>query len=223
MLDPATGQVRRINASSTPDGYRYFKFDMEANDALFVVIGKNPEEAVPVEHFWKSTVLTVEGPWNLSFESGLGAPPTAVFDKLKSYTESSDPAVRHYSGTVTYRNSFQLHKKQMKYAVSYEIDLGSVKNLARITLNGHDLGVVWKAPFKVEVPVEYLLEGANSLEVKVINLWPNRIIGDLRPDAVRKWTYTASSWYSADSPLLPSGLLGPVTLKVYTEHPKDSD
>ncbi len=223
VLDPATGEVRRINASATPDGYRYFKFDMEANDALFVVIGKNPEEAVPVEHYWKSTVLTVDGPWNLSFESGLGAPATAVFDRLKSYTESSDPAVRHYAGTVTYRNSFQLNKKQMRYVVRYEIDLGSVKNLARVTLNGHDLGVVWKTPFKVEVPAEYLLEGGNSLEVKVINLWPNRIIGDLQPDAVRKWTYTASSWYTADSPLLPSGLLGPVTLKAYTEHPKDSD
>ena len=223
VLDPATGQVRRINASSTPDGYRYFKFDMEANDALFVIIGKAPEEAVPVEHFWKSTVLTVGGPWNLSFESGLGAPATAVFDKLKSYTESADPAVRHYAGTVTYRNSFQLNKKQMRYAVSYELDLGSVKNLARVTLNGHDLGVVWKAPFKFEVPAEYLQEGVNSLEVKVINLWPNRIIGDLQPDAVRKWTYTASDWYTADSPLLPSGLLGPVTLKEFTEHPKDSD
>ena len=223
VLDPATGKVRRINASATPDGYRYFKFDMEADDALFVVIGKRPEEVVPVEHYWKSPVLTVDGPWNLSFESGLGAPATAVFNKLMSYTESPDPSIRYYSGTVTYRNSFKLTKKQMKYAVSYVLDLGSVKNLARVTLNGHDLGVVWKAPFKVDVPAEYLQEGVNSLEVKVINLWPNRIIGDLQPDAPRKWTYTASNWYTADSPLLPSGLLGPVTLTVFAEHPKDSD
>ena len=212
VLDPATGKVHRINASTSPDGYRYFKMDMEANDALFVVIGKAAEEAVPVGHVHKMPLLTMDGSWKLSFESGLGAPATAVFDHLMSYTESKDPAIRYYAGTVTYRKSFSLKKNEMKGISTFEIDLGSVKNLARVTVNGHDLGVVWKAPFRVEVPAEYLNIGSNELEVKVINLWPNRIIGDLQPDAVQKWTYTASNWYTADSPLLPSGLLGPVVL-----------
>ena len=105
-----------------------------------------------------------------------------------------------------------MKKKQVKGASAWEIDLGDVKNLARVKVNGYDLGVVWKAPFRVEVPAEYLHDGANDLEVKVINLWPNRIIGDLQPDAPRKWTFTASNWYTADSPLLPSGLLGPVSV-----------
>ena len=212
VLDPATGQVRRIHASTSADGYRFFKLDMEADDALFVVIGKRPEEDAPTPRFLKTPLLTVEGPWNLAFESGLGAPPTAVFDRLKSYTESADPAIRYYAGTVSYRNTFQLKKKQLKKLVSCELDLGEVKNLARVQVNGHDLGVVWKAPFRVEIPAEYLNIGVNSLEIKVINLWPNRIIGDLQPDAGRKWTYVSSNWYTADSPLLPSGLLGPVTL-----------
>ena len=217
VLDPATGKVRRINASTSQDGYRFFKLDLEANDALFVVIGKAPETVVPVGHVRKEPVLTVDGSWKLSFESGLGAPSTAVFDHLMSYTESKNPAVRYYSGTVTYRNSFSLKKKQLKDVKAWEIDLGSVKNLARVKVNGFDLGVVWKAPFRVEVPAEYLHDGRNELEIKVINLWPNRIIGDLQPDAVRKWTYTASNWYTADSPLLPSGLLGPVTLSSFHE------
>ena len=214
VLDPATGKVRRINASTSPDGYRYFKLDLEADEALFVVIGKAPEEAIPVAHVRKVPILTMEGSWKLSFESGLGAPSKAVFDHLMSYTESKDPAIRYYAGTVTYRKSFNLKMKKpaMKQVKSWEIDLGSVKNLARVTVNGHDLGVVWKAPFRVEVPAEFLHAGSNDLEVKVINLWPNRIIGDLQPDATTKWTYTASNWYTADSPLLPSGLLGPVTV-----------
>ena len=212
VLDPATGKVRRINASTSLDGYRFFQLDLEANDALFVVIGKAPEAAVPMGHEHKVPAATVEGAWKLSFESGLGAPATAVFDHLMSYTESKDPAIRYYSGTVLYRNSFSLKKKQLKGVKAWEIDLGDVKNLARVKVNGFDLGVVWKAPVRVEVPAEYLHAGVNDLEVKVINLWPNRIIGDLQPDAVRKWTYTASNWYTADSPLLPSGLLGPVTV-----------
>ena len=219
VLDPVTGKVRRINASTSPDGYRYFKLDMDANDALFVIIGKAREEVIPVVHTRKMPVLTLEGSWKLSFESGLGAPSKAVFDHLMSYTESKDPAIRYYAGTVTYRKSFNLKmsKSAMKQVKSWEIDLGSVKNLARVTVNGHDLGVVWKAPFRVEVPAEFLHAGSNDLEVKVINLWPNRIIGDLQPDATTKWTYTASNWYTADSPLLPSGLLGPVTVSSIQE------
>jgi hypothetical protein len=212
LLDPATGKVRRINASTSQDGYRFFKLDLEANDALFVVIGKAPETPVPAAHIRKEPVLTMEGSWKLSFESGLGAPATAVFDHLMSYTESKDPNIRYYAGTVTYRKTFSLKKKQVKGASAWEIDLGDVKNLARVKVNGFDLGVVWKAPFRVEVPAEYLHAGVNDLEVKVINLWPNRIIGDLQPDAPRKWTFTASNWYTADSPLLPSGLLGPVSV-----------
>ena len=212
ILDPATGKVRRINASTSPDGYRFFLLEMEKDDALFVIIGKNPEEAIPAPHKRKTPLMTLEGSWNLSFDSGLGAPPTAVFDRLKSYTESADPSIRYYAGTVTYRKSFILQKKHLRGADSFEIDLGAVKNLARVSVNGHDLGVVWKTPFRLEVPAGSVQEGVNFLEVKVINLWPNRIIGDLQPDASRKWTYTASNWYTADSPLLPSGLLGPVTL-----------
>ncbi|MBQ6762165.1 MAG: hypothetical protein IJP49_05380 [Bacteroidales bacterium] len=212
VLDPATGKVRCVNASVTEDGYRLFRLDLEENDALFVVIGKKQEEAIPVVHTHTVPLLTLEGAWNLSFESGMGAPATAVFDPLKSYTESSNPAIRYYSGTVVYRKEFNLSKKQVKDMVSYEIDLGSVKELARVSVNGFDLGVVWKAPFRVEVPAEYIHQGINALEVKVINLWPNRIIGDLQPDAVRTWTYVGSPFYTADSPLLPSGLLGPVTL-----------
>lgn len=217
LLDPVTGRIRRIDASTSPDGYRSFQLDLEANDAFFVVIGKAPDTAVPVRPVRKVPVLTVDGSWTLFFESGLGAPASTVFDHLMSYTESVDPSIRYYAGTVTYRNAFSLKKRKLKGTKTWEIDLGEVKNLARVKVNGHDLGVVWKAPFQVEVPAEYLHAGTNDLEVKVINLWPNRIIGDLQPDAVRKWTYTASNWYTADSPLLPSGLLGPVTVSTLHE------
>jgi hypothetical protein len=212
VLDPVTGKARRITASTSPDGYRYFNLDMEADDALFVVIGKAPETQVPVAPVRKVPVLTMKGPWNLSFDSGMGAPSTAVFDQLMSYTESADPAIRYYSGTVTYRKAFTLKKRHLRKAAAFEIDLGGVKNIARVKVNGFDVGVAWKAPFRLEIPTAYLHSGRNDLEVKVINLWPNRIIGDLQPGAGRKWTYTASNWYTADSPLLPSGLLGPVSV-----------
>ena len=212
VLDPVTGKSRRINASTSPDNYRYFRLELAENDAVFVVIGKSAEVEVPVPHKREFPLMTLEGSWKLSFDSGLGAPATTVFNELHSWTESSDPSIRYYSGTATYRKEIHLSKKQLKDVQSFVLDLGAVKNLARVTVNGQDLGVVWKAPFRVEIPANCLHKGSNSLEVKVINLWPNRIIGDLQPGTGKKWTYTASHFYTADSPLLPSGLLGPVTL-----------
>ena len=89
------------------------------------------------------------------------------------------------------------------------IYLGSVKNLAEVWVNGKPLGVVWKTPFRVDA-TEALRPGANLVEVKVTNLWVNRLIGDQQPDAGKTYTYTTQPFYKADSPLLPSGLLGPV-------------
>ena len=212
VLDPATGKVRLVNASISEEGYLSFRLDLEENDALFVVIGKSAEKAVPVQPTTVVPLFALEGSWNLTFHSGRGAPATAIFEKLKSYTESEHPAIQYYSGTVTYRKDFKLKKSQLRGATAMEIDLGSVKNLARVSVNGHDLGVLWKAPFRVEVPAGYFHEGDNTLEVKVINLWPNRLIGDLQPGTKRHWTYESSHFYTKDSPLLPSGLLGPVTL-----------
>ena len=91
------------------------------------------------------------------------------------------------------------------------LDLGTVKNIAQVKLNGKELGTFWKAPFRVDV-TGAIKSGANTLEVSVTNLWVNRLIGDAQPDAAKKYTYTTQPFYSAGSPLLPSGLLGPVWL-----------
>ena len=91
------------------------------------------------------------------------------------------------------------------------LDLGNVKNLAEVLLNGKSLGIIWKTPFRIEI-TEGLKAGSNDLEVKVTNLWVNRLIGDQQPGIEKKYTYTTMAFYKADSPLLPSGLLGPVKI-----------
>ena len=91
------------------------------------------------------------------------------------------------------------------------LDLGDVKNLAQVLVNGKQLGIIWKTPFRVDV-TDAMKPGVNSVEVKVTNLWVNRLIGDQQPNVTRKYTYTTMPFYRADSPLLHSGLLGPVQL-----------
>jgi hypothetical protein len=98
------------------------------------------------------------------------------------------------------------------------LDLGDVKNLAEVAVNGRSLGVAWKKPFRVDV-TGALKPGANSVEIKVTNLWVNRLVGDQQPGVATKYTYTTMPFYKADSPLLPSGLLGPVRLVRVTGAP----
>jgi hypothetical protein len=95
----------------------------------------------------------------------------------------------------------------------YEIDLGDVKNIAEVIINGKSQGIVWKKPFKVELK-DALKNGENSIEIKVTNLWVNRLIGDQQPDVKNKITYTTMPFYRADSPLLPSGLMSPIKVLV---------
>ena len=92
------------------------------------------------------------------------------------------------------------------------LDLGVVHEMARVRLNGHDLGVVWCAPWRVDITEAARSEG-NRLEIDVANLWPNRLIGDSKLPPEKRLTQTTWSPYRPNSPLLPSGLLGPVTLR----------
>jgi hypothetical protein len=184
--------------------------------------------------------MTLGGPWEIHFERGRGAPETAVFEELVSWTESDDEGIRYYSGTATYRRQFTLGKDLLE-AGHLELDLGRVQVIAEVFLNGKNLGISWKKPFRINLG-DAARAGINDLEIRVTNLWPNRLIGDERLPAdydrdgalVKKWpawlldgearppgrvTFTTWKHWSADSPLLPSGLLGPVVIRPYLHVP----
>jgi len=154
----------------------------------------------------------VDGPWSVTFQPGRGAPASVTMDALTSWSDSSDNGVKYFSGTGTYTRTIQASADWFKSGAKLWIDLGSVKNLAEVTVNGKSLGVVWHAPYRVDV-TSALKPGANEVSIKVTNAWVNRLIGDQQPDATTKYTFADVKPYKANSPLLPSGLLGPVTLE----------
>jgi hypothetical protein len=119
--------------------------------------------------------------------------------------------VKYFSGTAVYTRSVDVPAALLSQGARLWIDLGDVKNLAEIAVNGTPLGIVWKRPFRLAA-TSALKAGANTLEVKVTNLWVNRMIGDRQPNATTKYTFTAPVFYKANSPLLPSGLIGPVRI-----------
>jgi hypothetical protein len=123
----------------------------------------------------------------------------------------SDSGIKYFSGTATYSKIITAPEDWLSNKKEIWIDLGSVQNLAEVVVNGKSLGIVWKAPFRINIS-SALKKGENKLEVRVTNLWVNRLIGDQQPDVKKMITYTSMRFYQASSPLLQSGLLGPVQI-----------
>ncbi|HWB83020.1 MAG TPA: glycosyl hydrolase [Bryobacteraceae bacterium] len=151
------------------------------------------------------------GAWGVRFTPGWGAPASARFRTLLSWTENQDPGIRYYSGTATYSKRIFIPAALLAGNEVLSLDLGDVREIARVRLNGQDLGVLWKKPFRVELGTA-AKPGTNELQVEVTNLWPNRLIGDQRLPPEKRFTRTNITKFTADSPLMPSGLLGPVEL-----------
>jgi hypothetical protein len=208
---PETGKTEPASYSFV-DGRTKVSLHLEPNDAVFVVFKENTTKTAEILHAVTETKLTaIEGNWNLSFQKERGAPSDITINKLTSWTESSEAGIKYFSGTGTYSKTIDAPKTWFKNAGQLWIDLGDVKNLAEVIVNGKSLGIVWKKPFRVDA-TGILKPGKNTLEIKVTNLWVNRLIGDAQPDVVKKITYTTMPFYKANAPLLPSGLLSTVTI-----------
>jgi hypothetical protein len=152
----------------------------------------------------------LDGPWAVAFQPGRGAPPSITLNQLSDWSTSDDPGVRYFSGVGTYTKTFQVGPDWVSKGSRVWLDLGNVKNLADVTVNGKDLGQTWHAPYRVDVTAA-LKPGSNEIQIRVVNAWVNRMIGDEQP-AATKITFADVKPYKANSPLLPSGLLGPVTV-----------
>ena len=186
--------------------------------------------------------IAVAGKWQLRFPPRLGAPEHVILDRLISWTDHSDAGVKYFSGTATYAQSVHLPQELFARHRRFYLDLGRVQVIAELKVNGQDLGILWKPPFEADI-TGAVKAGDNALEIKVVNLWPNRLIGDeqlpddcqwrntSRPDGNPllewpKWllegkasptgrlTFTTWKHWTKDAHLLESGLLGPVTLRI---------
>ena len=153
----------------------------------------------------------IKGSWDVRFTPGWGAPEWCRFSSLASWTENADPGIRYYSGTATYSTDMDVPDAWLREGRRLEIDLGEVREVAEVTLNGRSRGTLWKLPFWVDLTTG-ARPGHNQLQVSVTNLWPNRLIGDEQPGVTHRFTHTNIRKFTKDSPLLPSGLLGPVYL-----------
>jgi hypothetical protein len=204
-----TGQIEPA-AYHIENGRTAVPLHLDPYETVFVVFRKpaaSPSRTLPQRA--ETAVGTIEGAWDVSFEPNRGAPVKITLANLSSWSENTDEGVRYFSGHGTYNKTIDAKADWFRPGGQMWLDLGDVKNIAEVTVNGKSLGIAWKAPYRVNV-TSALRPGPNKVEIRVANLWVNRLIGDQQPNATKKYTFTAHNPYKATSPLLPSGLLGPV-------------
>jgi hypothetical protein len=206
---PETGIIEQVSYN-IENGVTKVPINLEPNDAVFVVFrNKADEMSVTIEKPVEQVVATLEGPWTINFQENRGALAQLEMETLAPWNENDDNGVKYFSGTGTYLKTINAPAEWFVDGAQQWLDLGRVQNLAEVIVNGKSLGIVWKTPFRINV-TGALKPGENNLEITVTNLWVNRLIGDQQPDVEDKYTYTTMPFYLANSPLLPSGLLGPV-------------
>jgi hypothetical protein len=155
-------------------------------------------------------LLKLGGPWNVAFQPGRGAPGSAQFEDLYDWSNSPDPGIKYFSGTATYTRDIDVPASALASGARLELDLGKVHEIAEVAVNGRTEGIAWKPPYRVDI-TDAVKSGRNTLSIKVVNLWPNRLIGDMQKGAT-KYAFAPNSTYTESSPLFPSGLIGPVVV-----------
>ena len=211
LWNAVTGEVRE-NLNFMVTGKRLvIPIKFESFQSWFVVFLKNttigkPSTAKNFPDF--KEVAEIAGPWKVAFDTKWGGPADVEFPSLTDWSKHLDERVKFYSGKAAYTKTFDFNNEVTS---PLYLSLGTVKNIAEVTLNGKKLGIVWTAPWSVNVS-SAIQKGRNTLEIEVINLWPNRLIKDAALPVEQRLTNTNIP-FKKDAPLLPSGLLGPVVLK----------
>jgi hypothetical protein len=151
--------------------------------------------------------------WTVHFDPKWGGPDSVQFDSLVSWPTRPEPGIHFYSGTAVYEKMFDLpaEPRITNHRSRLVLDLGDVRELAEVKVNGQSCGIVWCPPFRVDV-TDMAKPGENKLQIEVVNFWPNRIIGDASLPKLQRFTQTNIRKLTARTPLEPAGLFGPVQL-----------
>ncbi len=215
LWDPVTGAIRDAVSFRQEGGRTIVPLEFDPCGSTLVVfrkpiatnaIGKGRSNYPAVDE----TQHTLSGPWEVSFDPKWGGPEMVIFNELVDWTTRPEFGIRHYSGTAIYRKRFDMSIALAK-GQRLLLDLGELHEVAAVRLNGIDLGVSWTKPARIEL-IRGLHARGNDLEITVVNLWPNRLIGDESLPKESRLTETNIHKFNSQTPLLPSGLIGPVRI-----------
>ncbi|MBE9583784.1 hypothetical protein IM792_04930 [Mucilaginibacter sp. JRF] len=209
LWDPVTGKVTPLESKVNGDRTS-LQLDLPQAGSCFVVFDHNSKSG-NIRNLKTASVIKFTDGWNIAFPDGWGAPKAIQVNELKPWKDMDMSAeAKAFSGTAVYSTTFNVQADQK--ADHYSIDLGNVAMIAKVTLNGKDMGTVWSAPYRLDVS-DAIVNGKNSLQVEVTSTWFNRLVYDAALPEDQRKTWTISGPDKA-APLRNSGLLGPVTISV---------
>ena len=219
LWNPVTGEIRNATHFYQENGRTFVDLSFNPNGSTFVVfrkpIGSTQNKNTEIKTLTTNNLQEINTSWQVNFDTKWGGPESVNFDKLVSWTDRPENGIKYYSGTAIYKKTFDT--KSPIGGRETVLDLGTVKDvgIAKVKLNGKDLGILWCPPY--QVPVGGLLkEKGNVLEIEVVNTWRNRLIGDRGKPQNERFTKTNIT-IKPDWKLEPSGLLGPVQLLKVSE------
>ena len=214
IWNPVTGDIRPATSFRQEQGRTIIPLEFQPRESIFIVFRKpisqttsgSAKSNYPVFTTWKE----ISGAWNVFFDPNWGGPGDVVFEELVDWTKRDEENIRHYSGTAIYRKKIRLDDLPENKSVL--LDLGELHEVASIKVNGKDTGVVWTKPACIDI-TDAIVSGENELEIRVVNLWPNRMILDEQLPPEKRLTESNIHKFAKETPLYPSGMIGPVTLQ----------
>jgi hypothetical protein len=216
LWNAVTGERAFAPAYEQRQGRTFVPLDFAPCGSWFVVF-REPAASHPAVAKTNAAdirpVQDISGAWTVHFDPKWGGPESAQFDSLVSWPARSEPGIKYYSGTAVYEKTFDLRALQGRTKASrFFINLGDVRELAEVKLNGRSCGIVWCPPWRVDV-TDTVKPGENKLQIEVVNFWPNRIIGDASLPQDQRLTRTNIRKLTAATPPEPAGLFGPVQIE----------
>lgn len=207
LWHPVSGEMKEISYSFV-DGRTTLDLDFEPHDAYFIVF-KEPTDVVSFDvPEAKTTLLAkIDGAWDVTFEDKFGQKKEFEFESLIPWNIHQDSWARYFSGTATYKQTIGVPEFDGRLL----LDLGSVHNIADVYINGTFVSTLWKRPFRTDI-TDYINGDSLDIEIRVTNLWVNRLIRDSGSETIENRSYTSKSFFTPEDELIPSGLVGEITL-----------
>ena len=211
LWDPVTGTIRNLNQFTQIDGTTNIPLQLDVLQSAFILFRKPiGERNYTINYPMPLSKVEINTPWTVTFDPKMRGPEQpVVFKELIDWTQHSNDQIKYYSGTAIYRNTINI--TTVNENEHYYLNLGDVKVMAKVKINGVDVGGAWTAPWRVDIS-KAIQKGVNQVEISVVNTWVNRLIGDSKlPENERK-TWTNDNPYRPSSKLELSGLKGPVNI-----------
>jgi hypothetical protein len=214
LWDPISGAIRELPYYTQTAKVTTVPLELAPSESAFIIFRRDAQNTFKVNTNYPVPLqaVIVKKSWTVTFDSKLRGPANPIiFNTLSDWSNNPNDSIRYYSGAALYRNTFRLANVRKGQRVF--LCLGMVKAIAKITLNGIATGGAWTAPYKVDI-TNAIRSGENTLEIKVVNTWVNRLIGDSKLPASERKTWLANNRFKPTDRLESSGLLGPVSIQV---------